>query len=116
MDISQPRWAAGRPLPTQVQEDRFQGWTKLRQVQDDAVGRRYTKTDVEKCCKDYSEGCEKHYLHRLRKTRATFWHEHGVSLRTIQVWLGHADLSTTQKYLGIQNPKETEHVVAKPMF
>ena len=77
---------------------------------------RYTKTDVEKCCKDYSEGCEKHYLHRLRKTRATFWHEHGVSLRTIQVWLGHADLSTTQKYLGIQNPKETEHVVAKPMF
>jgi integrase len=77
---------------------------------------RYEKVVVEKCCKDYSEGCEKHYLHRLRKTRATFWHEHGVSLRTIQVWLGHADLSTTQKYLGIQNPKETEHVVAKPMF
>jgi len=55
-------------------------------------------------------------LHRLRKTRATFWHEHGVSLRTIQVWLGRADLSTTQKYLGIQNPKEPEPVVAKPMF
>lgn len=77
---------------------------------------RYDKTRVEKSCKDYSEGCEKHYLHRLRKTRATFWHEHGVSLRTIQVWLGHADLSTTQKYLGVQNPKETERVVAKPMF
>ena len=77
---------------------------------------RYQKAQVEKSCKDYSEGCEKHYLHRLRKTRATFWHEHGVSLRTIQVWLGHADLSTTQKYLGVQNPKETERVVAKPMF
>jgi integrase len=77
---------------------------------------RYTKVDVVKSCATYSEACEKHYLHRLRKTRATFWHEHGVSLRTIQVWLGHADLSTTQKYLGIQNPKETEHVVAKPMF
>lgn len=77
---------------------------------------RYEKAQVEKSCKDYSEGCEKHYLHRLRKTRATFWHEHGVSLRTIQIWLGHADLSTTQKYLGVQNPKETERVVAKPMF
>jgi len=77
---------------------------------------RYTKVNVVKSCATYSEACEKHYLHRLRKTRATFWHEHGVSLRTIQVWLGHADLSTTQKYLGIQNPKETEHVVAKPMF
>ena len=77
---------------------------------------RYEKTQIEKSCKDYSEGCEKHYLHRLRKTRATFWHEHGISLRTIQIWLGHADLSTTQKYLGVQNPKETERVVAKPMF
>ena len=77
---------------------------------------RYTKVEVEKCCKDYSEGCEKHYLHRLRKTRATFWHEHGVSLRTIQTWLAHESLETTQKYLGIQKPKETERVVAKPMF
>jgi len=77
---------------------------------------RYTKAEVERCCKDYSEGCEKHYLHRLRKTRATFWHEHGVSLRTIQTWLAHESLETTQKYLGIQKPKETERVVAKPMF
>ena len=77
---------------------------------------RYERHEVEKCCATYNEGCEKHYLHRLRKTRATFWHEHGVSLRTIQHWLGHSDLSTTQKYLGVQDPKETEHVVAKPMF
>jgi integrase len=77
---------------------------------------RYEKKQVEKCCKDYSEGCEKHYLHRLRKTRATFWHEHGISLRTIQVWLAHESLETTQKYLGIQSPKETERIIAKPMF
>jgi integrase len=77
---------------------------------------RYEKVKVEKCCADYSEGCEKHYLHRLRKTRATFWHEQGISLRTIQTWLGHESLETTQKYLGIQNPKTTERVVAKPMF
>jgi integrase len=77
---------------------------------------RYTKVEVEKSCATYSEGCERHYLHRLRKTRATFWHEHGVSLRTIQTWLAHESLETTQKYLGIQKPKETERVVAKPMF
>ena len=82
---------------------------------------RYTKAEVEKCCKDYSEGCEKHYLHRLRKTRATFWHEQVVdgkriSLRQIQVWLGHQSVETTQKYLGVQDPKETERIVAKPMF
>jgi integrase len=77
---------------------------------------RYNKQEVEKCCATYSEGCEKHYLHRLRKTRATFWHEHGVSLRTIQEWLGHESLETTEKYLGIQNPKQTERVVAKKMF
>jgi integrase len=77
---------------------------------------RYKKQEVEKCCATYSEGCEKHYLHRLRKTRATFWHEHGVSLRTIQEWLGHESLETTEKYLGIQNPKQTERVVGKKMF
>jgi integrase len=47
--------------------------------------------------------CEKHYLHRLRKTCATFWHEQHFPLRTIQYWLGHKSLETTQKYLGIQS-------------
>ena len=67
---------------------------------------RYQKTAVEKCCKDYSEGCEKHYLHRLRKTCATFWHNQGISLRTIQYYLGHKSLETTQKYLRIQESSE----------
>jgi integrase len=60
---------------------------------------RYDKVVVKKNCKTYSEGCEKHHLHRLRKTRATFWHKQGIPLRTIQYWLGHKDLTTTQKYL-----------------
>ena len=50
---------------------------------------RFLKTAVEKSCKDYSEGCSQHFLHRLKKTCATFWHHQGVSLRTIQVFLGH---------------------------
>jgi integrase len=45
--------------------------------------------------------CEHFYLHRFRKTCATRWQEHGIPLRTIQVWLGHKNLETTQRYLGV---------------
>ena len=45
--------------------------------------------------------CEHIYLHRFRKTCATRWQEHGIPLRTVQAWLGHKDLETTQNYLGV---------------
>jgi len=45
--------------------------------------------------------CEHVYLHRFRKTCATRWQEHGIPLRTIQAWLGHKNLETTQRYLGV---------------
>lgn len=45
--------------------------------------------------------CEHIYLHRFRKTCATRWQEQGIPLRTIQAWLGHKNLETTQKYLGV---------------
>jgi integrase/recombinase XerD len=77
---------------------------------------RFTKVKVEKNCATYSEGCSLHYLHRLRKTRATFWHTHDITLRTIQAYLGHADLKTTQKYLGVQDATEVESKINKPMF
>lgn len=38
-------------------------------------------------------------LHDLRHTAACLWLEAGVSPTTVQAWLGHADLSTTQRYL-----------------
>lgn len=38
-------------------------------------------------------------LHKFRKTFATFHHEHGISVRTLQNWLGHSDLETTMAYL-----------------
>jgi integrase len=39
-------------------------------------------------------------LHKFRKTFATFYHEEqGVSVRTLQEWLGHSDLATTMAYL-----------------
>jgi integrase len=45
--------------------------------------------------------CQHWYLHRLRKTAATRWHEAGVPVRTIQQWLGHKSLEVTQRYLGV---------------
>jgi integrase len=77
---------------------------------------RHEKTPVQKCCATYNEGCELHYLHRLRKTRATFWHKEGVPLRTIQHWLGHKKLETTQKYLGIEDAHALVSKINKPMF
>lgn len=38
-------------------------------------------------------------LHDLRHTAACLWLEAGVSPTTVQAWLGHADLATTQRYL-----------------
>src|ERR1051325_8760701 len=43
--------------------------------------------------------CEKHYLHRLRKTAATRWLHNGINIRKIQSWLGHSSLEVTQLYL-----------------
>lgn len=59
---------------------------------------RKIKTDV--TCKTQPV-CEHIYLHRFRKTCATRWQEHGIPLRTVQAWLGHKNLETTQRYLGV---------------
>jgi len=60
----------------------------------------YEKKNVEVTCKTRPV-CEKMYLHRFRKTKATLWHEAGVPVRTIQHWLGHSSLEITQLYLGV---------------
>ena len=45
------------------------------------------------------------HLHRFRDTAATRWLRAGIDVRTVQVWLGHESLATTQKYL--EPSKET---------
>jgi integrase/recombinase XerD len=45
--------------------------------------------------------CGEWGLHKFRKTFATMHSEAGVSAPTIQRWLGHADLSTTLRYLAV---------------
>jgi integrase/recombinase XerD len=46
------------------------------------------------------------HLHRFRDTAATRWLRAGVDVRTVQTWLGHESLDTTQKYL--EPSKETD--------
>jgi integrase len=43
---------------------------------------------------------------RFRDTAATRWLRVGIDVRTVQEWLGHESLATTQKYL--EPSKETE--------
>jgi integrase len=68
------------------------------------------------CCSKDCQVCEQHYLHRFRKTRATFWHNEQVPSRTIQNYLGHKSLDTTEKYLWIKDSTELQAQINKPMF
>jgi integrase/recombinase XerD len=63
-------------------------------------GRYDRKRPVEVTCKT-DPVCEHVFLHRLRKTCSSRWEAAHVPVRTIQAWLGHKDLNTTQKYLGV---------------
>ena len=62
-------------------------------------GKYHERKKVKVSCADRPV-CEKHYLHRLRKTAATRWLRSGINLLDIQNWLGHKSLETTQIYLG----------------
>lgn len=46
------------------------------------------------------------HLHKFRDSAATRWLRAGIDVRTVQSWLGHESLATTQKYL--EPSKETE--------
>jgi len=63
-------------------------------------GRYDRKRPVEVTCKT-DPVCRHFFLHRFRKTCASRWEAAGIPVRTIQAWLGHKDLSTTQRYLGV---------------
>lgn len=60
-----------------------------------------------------SEGphCSKWYLHKFRHTFATTNLEHGVSIRTVQEWLGHSDLESTMVYLKFVRHKDIQKLL-----
>jgi len=76
------------------------------------VGKYNGKKSVEVSCKTHPV-CEHFYLHRFRKTCATRWQEHGIPLRTVQAWLGHKNLETTQRYLGVTDSKKLRPQIDK---
>src|SRR5207302_9751735 len=61
-------------------------------------GKYHLRKPTEVTCAT-SPVCEKHHLHRLRKTCATRWLRNGVNLMDIMTWLGHKSLETTEPYL-----------------
>jgi integrase len=69
------------------------------------TGRYDKKKRVEVSCQSQPV-CGHIYLHRFRKTCATRWHDSGIPLRTMQSWLGHKDLATTQNYVGIADSEK----------
>jgi integrase len=73
----------------------------IRKKATDRYGLKPAKW-MEESCADNCQVCERHYLHRFRKTRATFWHKvQSLPLVTIMRRLGHTDMQTTMHYLGI---------------
>ena len=54
---------------------------------------------------------EEWHLHRFRDTAATRWLRAGIDVRTVQAWLGHESLATTQKYL--QPSRDTEKALSR---
>ena len=49
-------------------------------------------------CKDHPV-CQRAICHRFRKNFATAQHEQGVSTKTLQKWLRHSELETTEGYI-----------------
>ena len=76
------------------------------------VGKYDHKKEVEVSCATHPV-CEHFYLHRFRETCATRWQKHGIPLRTVQAWLGHKNLETTQSYLGVTDSKKLRPQIDK---
>jgi site-specific recombinase XerD len=72
------------------------------------------KLDFPDCLKAYAERAkldeESFWLHKFRATFATRCLWAGVDLRTVQQWLGHADMESTMRYL---KPSRSQQVRAK---
>jgi integrase len=77
---------------------------------------QHGKSKAAKTCATNRDACDAHYLHRLRKTRATQWLESGVPVRSIQKWLGHKSLETTMLYLGETDSVKLQTEINQPMY
>lgn len=78
------------------------GWCDGRSPEDHLFvtdrGAQLHKSNSRRSVK-WSKHARGHSIHDLRHTAATVWLRSGVDVRTVQAWLGHASLSTTQVYV-----------------
>jgi integrase/recombinase XerD len=77
-----------RPVPDASQQDRVRLFLSLR-------GMPLTRQWIWHLVKEANKGTSPH---QLRHSCATHMVEHGADLRSVQLLLGHADISTTQVY------------------
>jgi integrase len=80
----------GRPFPFRTQ----------RGVGDRLSGESLTAQGVWRCVEKYSDVAS----HDLRRTYAKLAHKGDAKLDQIQLSLGHASLTTTERYLGVHQP------------
>lgn len=57
--------------------------------------------------------CSKWFLHKFRHTFATTCLEEGVSIRSLQEWLGHSDLASTMVYLKYVGRQRVHEIIDK---
>ncbi|EJO5348818.1 tyrosine recombinase XerC [Clostridium botulinum] len=82
--------------------------------------RRINKRSVEMMVKKYVKKAgldtEKYSPHKLRHTAATLMYKHGgVDIRSLQMILGHENISTTQIYTHVDSEKLREAVSSNPL-
>lgn len=97
--ISKRLWSVMMPLYVSAKADN----SVLIPFEDRNARQLITGIAVRAGIKDVSS-------HDLRATFATLLLRRGVDIRTIQYLLGHASVSTTQAYLGVDNKKAREAV------
>ena len=68
---------------------------------------------ISKCGNRCSDGpyCEHWCLHKFRHTFATSCLENGISIRSLQEWLGHKSLESTMLYLKYVHPKSLRKII-----
>lgn len=62
-------------------------------------------------CTTHIKECQEWTLHKLRRTYATTLLRNGIDLRTVQHFMGHADLASTSRYLRPAGSRETQAAI-----
>ncbi|WP_348267905.1 tyrosine-type recombinase/integrase [Edaphobacter sp. DSM 109919] len=62
-------------------------------------------------CKGALGECQEWTLHKLRRSYCTTLLQSGLDLRTVQAYMGHADLASTMRYLRPATAKESQKAV-----